>query len=91
MKDRGRYYCIAANYAEMKLTKFSLDVQGKSNSLFQVYTMPYDQGYHGQGKVSEKLKFFKVWEKSGNCTSSQGNCYFFFKVSEKSLMSIPIR
>ena len=42
MKDRGRYYCIAANHAEMKQSKFSLEVQGKLNFLSQVYRMPHD-------------------------------------------------
>ena len=37
------------------------------------------QGSHGQGKVSEKLKKFKVREKSGNFESSQGNLKFFKK------------
>ena len=31
--DEGRYYCIAANHAEMKQSKFSLKVQGKFPSV----------------------------------------------------------
>ena len=31
MSNRVRYYCIAANHAEMKQSKFSLVVQGKEN------------------------------------------------------------
>ena len=34
--DRGRYYCIAANHAEMKQSKFSLVVQGKENVFFEL-------------------------------------------------------
>ena len=34
--DRGRYYCIAANHAEMKQSKFSLVVQGKENFFFEL-------------------------------------------------------
>ena len=34
---------------------------------------PHQQGSHGQGKVREKLYFFKVREKSGNCLIGQGN------------------
>ena len=37
------------------------------------------QGSHGQGKVSEKLKNFKVREKSGNFELSQGNLKFWKK------------
>ena len=29
LKDKGRYYCIAANHGEMKQSKFTLDVEGK--------------------------------------------------------------
>ena len=29
IEDEGRYYCIAANHAEMKQSKFSLKVQSK--------------------------------------------------------------
>lgn len=29
LTDKGRYYCIAANHAEMKQSKFTLDVEGK--------------------------------------------------------------
>ena len=35
------------------------------------------QGSHGQGKVSEKWKKFKVREKSGNFDLSQGNLKFW--------------
>ena len=37
------------------------------------------QGSHGQGKVSEKLKKFKVREKSGNFELGQGNLKFLKK------------
>ena len=37
------------------------------------------QGSHGQGKVSEKCKKFKVREKSGNFELSQGNLKFWKK------------
>ena len=30
------------------------------------------QGCHGQGKISEKLNFFQVREKSGNFVDGQG-------------------
>ena len=33
----------------------------------------HSQGSHGQGKVREKCKKFKVREKSGNFEISQGN------------------
>ena len=36
MSDGGRYYCIAANHAEMKQSKFSLVVQGKENFFFEL-------------------------------------------------------
>ena len=38
-----------------------------------------DQGSHGQGKVSENQKKFKVREKSGNFELSQGNLKFWKK------------
>ena len=38
-----------------------------------------EQGSHGQGKVSEKRKKFKVREKSGNFELSQGNWKFWRK------------
>ena len=38
-----------------------------------------DQGCHGQGKVREKQKFFKVREKSGNFAKSQGKSQFLSK------------
>ena len=37
------------------------------------------QGCHGQGKVREKQKFFKVREKSGNFAKSQGKSQFLSK------------
>ena len=37
------------------------------------------QGSHGQGKVSEKWKKFKVREKSGNFELGQGNLKFLKK------------
>ena len=37
------------------------------------------QGSHGQGKVSEKWKKFKVREKSGNFELIQGNLKFWQK------------
>ena len=37
------------------------------------------QGSHGQGKVSENEKKFKVREKSGNFDLSQGNLKFWKK------------
>ena len=37
------------------------------------------QGCHGQGKVREKQKFFKVREKSGNVGKSQGKSQFLSK------------
>ena len=37
------------------------------------------QGSHGQGKVREKWKKFKVREKSGNFELSQGNLKFWQK------------
>ena len=37
------------------------------------------QGSHGQGKVREKRKKFKVREKSGNFEFSQGNLKFWQK------------
>ena len=39
----------------------------------------YGQGCHGQGKVREKQKFFKVREKSGNFAKSQGKSQFLSK------------
>ena len=42
------------------------------------------QGCHGQGKISGKLKFFQVREKSGNFVDSQGNLERTRKVGEKS-------
>ena len=39
----------------------------------------HNQGSHGQGKVSEKRKKFKVREKSGNFELSQGNWKFWRK------------
>ena len=36
LSDQGRYYCIAANRAEMKQSKFSLVVQGKENFCFEL-------------------------------------------------------
>ena len=42
------------------------------------------QGSHGQGKVREKCKKFKVMEKSGNFEISQGNLKKTAKVREKS-------
>ena len=37
------------------------------------FFVQYIQGSHGQGKVREKCKKFKVKEKSGNFEISQGN------------------
>ena len=37
------------------------------------------QGSHGQGKVREKSKKFKVMEKSGNFVFGQGNLKFWQK------------
>ena len=37
------------------------------------------QGCHGQEKVREKRKFFKVREKSGNFAKSQGKSQFLSK------------
>ena len=42
-------------------------------------SMPIQQGCHGQGKVREKQKFFKVREKSGNFAKSQGKSQFLSK------------
>ena len=39
----------------------------------------FSQGSHGQGKVSENEKKFKVREKSGNFDLSQGNLKFWKK------------
>lgn len=41
MSDRGRYYCIAANRAEMKQSKFSLVVQGKENFFFELDSLKH--------------------------------------------------
>ena len=41
-------------------------------------------GCHGQGKISEKLNFFQVREKSGNFADGQGNLERTWKVREKS-------
>ena len=45
------------------------------------------QGYHGQGKISRKLKNFQVREKSGNFGFSQGNLERIIKVRVKSVIS----
>ena len=42
------------------------------------------QGSHGQGKVREKCKKFKVGEKSGNFEISQGNLKKKWQKSGKS-------
>ena len=42
------------------------------------------QGCHGQGKMSGKLNFFQVREKSGNFVDGQGNLERTLKVREKS-------
>ena len=42
------------------------------------------QGCQRSGKSQGKKYFFKVREKSGNFTKSQGILYFFGKVREKS-------
>ena len=41
-------------------------------------------GCHGQGKISGKLNFFQVREKSGNFVDGQGNLESIWKVREKS-------
>ena len=41
------------------------------------------QGCHGQGKISGKLNFFQVREKSGNFVDGQGNLERTWKVREK--------
>ena len=41
MSDRGHYYCIAANRAEMKQSKFSLVVQGKENFFFELDSLKH--------------------------------------------------
>ena len=41
--------------------------------------MVHFQGCHGQGKVREKQKFFKVREKSGNFAKGQGKSQFLSK------------
>ena len=38
-----------------------------------------EQGCHGQGKVREKQKFFKVREKSGNFAKGHGKSQFLSK------------
>ena len=42
------------------------------------------QGCHGQGKISGKLIFFQVREKSGNFVDGQGHLERTWKVREKS-------
>ena len=42
------------------------------------------QGCHGQGKISGKLNFFQVKEKSGNFLDGQGNLERTWKVGENS-------
>ena len=42
------------------------------------------QGCHGQGKISGKLNFFQVREKSGNFVDGRGNLERTWKVREKS-------
>ena len=52
------------------------------NAAFQQgfhHLLRQNQGSHGQGKVREKLKKFKVREKSGNFELSQGNLIFWQK------------
>ena len=44
-----------------------------------VWRQNMSQGCHGQGKVREKQKFFKVREKSGNFAKSQGKSQFLSK------------
>ena len=41
--------------------------------------MEVNQGCHGQGKVRENQKFFKVREKSGNFAKGQGKSQFLSK------------
>ena len=43
-----------------------------------------NQGCHGQGKISGKMNFFQVREKSGNFVDGQGNLERTWKVKEKS-------
>ena len=50
-----------------------------SNLFCYFFLLCVCQGSHGQGKVSEKLKNFKVREKSGNFELSQGNLKFWKK------------
>ena len=50
-----------------------------SSSVVECLTGDQAQGSHGQGKVSEKWKKFKVREKSGNFELSQGNLKFWEK------------
>lgn len=48
MSDGGRYYCIAANHAEMKQSKFSLVVQDRGTDVGTVY----EKNNPGKGKSS---------------------------------------
>ena len=51
-----------------------------------------EQGCHGQGKVREKQKFFKVREKSGNFAKSQGKSQFLSKsVKSQGILSNALR
>ena len=52
------------------LTEACAGVREQSSS--DKFLFCWVQGFHGQGKVREKQKFFKVREKSGNFAKSQG-------------------
>ena len=51
------------------------------------YAADVNQGSHGQGKVSEKWKKFKVREKSGNFDLTQGNLKFWKKSGKSQRIS----
>ena len=62
-----------------------------SDSFFPFWTV-LKQGCHGQGKVREKQKFFKVREKSGNFAKSQGKSQFLSKsVKSQGILSNALR
>ena len=67
--DQARRY-VGPDLSPICLQRLSADDKRKER---------FKQGSHGQGKVSEKRKKFKVREKSGNFELSQGNLKFWEK------------
>ena len=81
-----RYFSVFDNLGILHLPTTKMHKNFKSNmkrneNVKSNYNLngKFNQGSHGQGKVSEKRKKFKVREKSGNFELSQGNLQFWKK------------